>query len=62
MNQKLLDFDKVLTVIRSCVTSRQNNVAYRMVFNFHSKHKDHTFLDTLIDECDRNLIEIAGRS
>lgn len=61
MNQKLLDFDKVLKVIRSCVTSRQNNVAYHMAFNFHKKYKDNTFLDKLIDECDRNMIEIAGR-
>lgn len=61
MNHKLLDYEKVLKFIRSCVTSRQNNVAYRMAFNFHTKHKDHSFLDSLLDECDRNMIEIVGR-
>lgn len=61
MNQKLIDFDYTLAVIRSCKTSAQNNVAYHMAFNFHNKHKDHSFLDSLLDECDRNLIEIAGR-
>lgn len=62
MNQKLLDFDKVMKVIRSCRTSQHNNVAYRMALNFHNIHKDYNFLHALVDECDRNLIEIVGRS
>lgn len=61
MNQKLIDFDYTLKVIRSCKTNPQNQVAYRMVWNFNDKHKDDTLTLSLFDECDRNLIEIVGR-
>jgi len=56
MNQKLIDFDYTLAVIRSCKTSAQNNVAYHMAFNFHNKHKDLILFESLLDECDNNLL------
>lgn len=62
MNQKLLDYEKVLKVIRSCKTNAQNQVAYRMVWNFQDKYKDDTYTRYLFIECDMNLqYIIAGK-
>lgn len=59
MNQKLLDYEKVLTIIRSCKTSVQNNIAYRVVWNFNDKYKDDTYTLELFHECDLNLMRIC---
>lgn len=61
MNQKLLDYEKILKVIRSCVTNAQNQTAYRMCWNFHDMYKDDTFSLRLFRVCDENLIDIVGR-
>lgn len=61
MNQKLLDYEKVLKVIQSCVTSGQNNTAYQMAFNFHNMYKDDNITFILLDACDKNLIELVSR-
>lgn len=59
MNQKLIDYDRTKAVIQSCITNPQNQVAYRMVWNFSDKHKDDTLSLSLFDECDRNLIQVC---
>lgn len=59
MNQKLLDYEKVLKVIRSCVTNAQNQTAYRMCWNFHDIYKEDTCSLELFLECDENLISLG---
>lgn len=58
MNQKLLDYEKVLKVIRSCVTNAQNQTAYRMCWSFHDMYKEDTLSLELFRECDIVLIDI----
>lgn len=58
MNQKLTDYEKTLAVIRSCKTNAQNQVAYRMIWNFQNKHKDEMYSQQLFEECDLNLMQI----
>lgn len=63
MNQMLIDYERTLAVIRSCKTNAQNQVAYRMVHNFHSKHKDDgqpSYTLELFAVCDLNLQQICG--
>lgn len=60
MNQKLIDYEKVLKVIRSCKTNGQNQVAYRVIWNFQNKYSDDTYTRYLFLECDMNLQEIIG--
>lgn len=59
MKQKLLDYEKVLKVIRSCVTNAQNQTAYSMCWNFHDMYKDDTLSLRLFSVCDENLISIG---
>lgn len=61
MNQKYDDYEKTLAVIKSCRTSRQNMVAYRMIWNFSSKHKDDHMVQELFYQCDINLIDISNK-
>ena len=61
MNQKLLDYEKILKVIRSCVTNAQNQTAYSMCWNFHDMYKVDTFSLRLFRVCDENLIDLVGR-
>lgn len=60
MNQKLLDYEKTLEVIRSCRTSKQNTIAYRMVWNYQRKHGFDSFVLDLFAVCDLNLSQILG--
>lgn len=55
---KLIDYEKVLKVIRSCVTNAQNQTAYRMCWNFHDMYKDDKYSLELFRECDIILIDI----
>lgn len=50
------DYDKIIKVIQSCVTSCQNNIAYRMIGNFNDMHKDDELTLRLFRVCDENLI------
>lgn len=59
MNQKLLDYEKVLKVIRSCLTNAQNQTAYRMCWNFHDMYKEDTYSLELFLQCDENLISLG---
>lgn len=59
MSPKLVDYEKTLAVIRSCLTNAQNQVAYRMIWNFQGKHKDDVYTLKLFTECDMNLQEIV---
>lgn len=52
------DYDKVVKVIQSCVTSSQNNIAYRMIWNFNDMHKDDELTVRLFRVCDENLISL----
>lgn len=60
MNQKLLDYEKVLRAIRSCRTNAQNQVAYRMCWLFQDKYKHDSYSLELFAVCDLNLNQIAG--
>lgn len=63
--QMLDDFYKVAKVIRSCVDSRQNNHAFRLVQLFERKHSSaraRPFADELYQLVDNNLGEIYDRS
>lgn len=60
MNQKLLDYEKVLRVIRSCRTSRQNQVAYQMCWRFQDMYKHDSYSLELFAVCDLNLNQIMG--
>lgn len=53
------DYDKVVKVIQSCVNSSQNNIAYRMIWNFNDMHKDHELTLRLFHVCDKNLISLG---
>lgn len=55
------DYWKTVAVIQSCRTSRQNNVAYRMIQLYEKKYPQNNGLaDKLYELCDINLIEICG--
>jgi len=58
MNEKVSDYAKVVRVIASCCTSRQNNVAYRMINFFEKKHGRGLFANALYEQCDSNLMDI----
>lgn len=60
MCKKYDDYEKTLAVIKSCRTSRQNMVAYRMIWNFSSKYKDDLLVLELFNRCDMNLVDIAN--
>lgn len=60
INQKMLDYEKTLSVIRSCRTSRQNNIAYHMVWNFSGMYKDSDLEYALFEACDENLTKVCG--
>lgn len=60
MNQKLIDYEKTLAVIRSCRTNAQNQVAYRMIWNFQDKYKSDSYTLELFAVCDLNLQQICG--
>lgn len=64
MNQAkaFAEFDRVCDVIDSCVTSRQNMVAYRMVQLFDRKWPQYAMLIAyLYDEVDDNLSTIVSK-
>lgn len=54
------DYNHVVKVIQSCVTSGQNNTAYRMVWNWNNLYKDYTLSLQLFRLCDENLIELLN--
>lgn len=55
------DYWKVVAVIQSCRTSRQNNVAYRMIQLYEKKYPQNNGLaDDLYTLCDINMIGICG--
>lgn len=58
MKSKHDDYDYVVKVILSCKTSRQNNVAYKMCWNFHDMYKDDILSLRLFRVCDENLVDI----
>lgn len=60
MNQKLLDYEKTLAVIWSCRTNAQNQVAYRMIWNFQKKHNADVYSTELFAECDKNLLYVMA--
>ncbi|UAV84675.1 hypothetical protein PHB09_180 [Pseudomonas phage PHB09] len=56
------DYWKVVDVIKSCKTSRQNNVAYRMVQLYEKKYPvSRGLAQELYDLCDENLTNICSR-
>ena len=53
------DYHKIVDVINSCITSRHNNVAYRMIQLYERKYPQNNGLaQNLYDLCDQNLIDI----
>lgn len=61
MNQKLIDYERMLKIIRSCVTNAQNQTAYRMIWLYQDKYKDDTYTRELFNECDDNLMKVISR-
>ena len=55
---KLEDLDRVVAVVNSCKTSRQNNVAYAMVMLYEKKWGQGPHADWLYEAVDANLIRI----
>lgn len=55
---KLEDLDRVVAVVNSCETSRQNNVAYAMVMLFEKKWGQCPHAEWLYEAVDANLIRI----
>lgn len=62
MSDKWEDYAKVLAIITSCTTSRQQIVAFNVLINFEKKWKDWYLYDQLNDALDRNLLKIIGRN
>lgn len=60
LNPKLLDYDKVSAIIRSCRTSGQNNVAYAVVHRFGAKYGWDSYTLQLFALCDLNMNQIYG--
>lgn len=60
MNQKLVAYDKVCNIIRSCRDSRQNNVAYVVIQNFARMYGNDSYALELYTLCDLNLQQIIG--
>lgn len=53
------DYHKIVDVIKSCKTSRHNNVAYRMIQLYERKYPQNNGLaEQLYNLCDDNMIEI----
>jgi len=62
MTNKWDDYAKVLAIITSCTTSRQQIVAFNVLMNFDKKWKDGDLFDHLHDALDRNLLKIMRRN
>lgn len=57
------DFAKVVDVIKSCKTSAQNDVAYRMVCNYDKKYPQNSIITMeLMALIDQNLYDILARA
>lgn len=53
------DYWKTVQVIKSCKTSAQNNVAYKMIMLYERKYPQNNGLaENLYELCDENLSEI----
>lgn len=61
MSHKFDDYAKVFAIITSCVTSRQQIVAFNVLMNFDKKWKDWELYEQLNDALDENLLNIIGR-
>lgn len=62
MSNKWEDYAKVLAIITSCTTSRQQIVAFNVLMNFDKKWKDWDLAGHLHDALDSNLLKIIGRN
>lgn len=60
MSKMYDDYDKVVKVIHSCKTNSQNQIAYRMCWNWNAMYKDSPLFMSLIIMCDESLINIMG--
>lgn len=60
MQNKWDDYAKVLAIVSSCTTSRQQCVAFRVVMNFDKKWKDDALFNILHNALNDNLLKIIG--